>query len=48
MDNINTQADKLRPFTSGELVVIEANMMALLNILEGKSVSESTEDDSPF
>ena len=48
MDNINTQADKLRPFTSGELVVIVANMMALLNILECKSVSESTEDDSPF
>jgi hypothetical protein len=39
---------KDKVLTTGELVVIEANMMSLLNVLEGKSPSESTEDDSPF
>jgi hypothetical protein len=34
--------------TTGDLVVIEANMMNLLNILEGKSASETTEDEPPF
>ena len=32
--------------TTGDLVVIEANMMNLLNVLEGKT--ESTEDQTPF
>tara|TARA_R100000278_G_scaffold104108_1_gene80488 strand:+ start:621 stop:1112 length:492 start_codon:yes stop_codon:yes gene_type:complete len=45
VDMISTK-DKV--LTTGELVVIEANMMSLLNVLEGKSPSESTEDDSPF
>ena len=34
--------------TTGDLVVIEANMMNLLNVLEGKSASETTEDKPPF
>lgn len=34
--------------TTGDLVVVEANMMNLLNILEGKSASETTEDEPPF
>ena len=34
--------------TTGDLVVIEANMMNLLNVLEGKSASETTEGEPPF
>ena len=34
--------------TTGDLVTIEANMMNLLNVLEGKSASEIAGDEAPF